>query len=228
MAQAASDPMLLATDLAELLVRKGVPFRDAHEVVGRIVGHCTRNQVDLRTLSRAELRSFHPRLRRKRRRAPRPRAQRREPEPRGWHGPGPGRRGARGGGDRGGRRARGARRTAAGATGPRTRRSGAQGREGSREGARGSTHARAAAGGWQRGVAWRTLLASRVHRAPRSLGPLARLDASAIGGYTVRLRSLWPAEATIAGRTRRQNRRRHRRRAPDRFRDEAPNRDESE
>ncbi len=60
MAKAASDPMLLATDLAELLVRKGVPFRDAHEVVGRIVGHCTRNQVDLRTLTRAELRSFHP------------------------------------------------------------------------------------------------------------------------------------------------------------------------
>ncbi len=60
MAKAASDPMLLATDLAELLVRKGVPFRDAHEVVGRIVGHCTRNQVDLRSLTRAELRSFHP------------------------------------------------------------------------------------------------------------------------------------------------------------------------
>jgi argininosuccinate lyase len=60
MAQAASDPMLLATDLAELLVRKGIPFREAHEVVGKIVGHCTRNRVDLRSLTRAELRSFHP------------------------------------------------------------------------------------------------------------------------------------------------------------------------
>ena len=60
MAQAASDPMLLATDLAELLVRKGVPFRDAHEVVGKIVGHCTRNEVDLRSLTHAELRRFHP------------------------------------------------------------------------------------------------------------------------------------------------------------------------
>jgi argininosuccinate lyase len=60
MAQAASDPMLLATDLAELLVRKGIPFREAHEVVGKIVGHCTRNRVDLRALTRAELRTFHP------------------------------------------------------------------------------------------------------------------------------------------------------------------------
>jgi argininosuccinate lyase len=34
---AASDPTLLATDLAEYLVKKGMPFREAHEVVGRIV-----------------------------------------------------------------------------------------------------------------------------------------------------------------------------------------------
>ena len=60
MAQAAADPMLLATDLAELLVRKGIPFREAHEVVGKIVGHCTRNRVDLRVLTRAELQRFHP------------------------------------------------------------------------------------------------------------------------------------------------------------------------
>ncbi len=59
MAQAAADPMLLATDLAELLVRKGVPFRDAHEVVGKMVGHCTRNKLDLRSLSRAVLQTFH-------------------------------------------------------------------------------------------------------------------------------------------------------------------------
>ena len=34
---AASDPNLLATDLAEYLVKKGMPFREAHEVVGKIV-----------------------------------------------------------------------------------------------------------------------------------------------------------------------------------------------
>ncbi len=37
MAQAATDPRLLATDLAERLVQEGVPFRGAHELVGRLV-----------------------------------------------------------------------------------------------------------------------------------------------------------------------------------------------
>ncbi len=59
MGEAAADPMLLATDLAEILVRAGVPFRDAHEVVGRIVGHVTRKQIDLRALTHADLQSFH-------------------------------------------------------------------------------------------------------------------------------------------------------------------------
>ena len=37
LAKAASDPLLYATDAAEALVRKGVPFRDAHEqVAGRV------------------------------------------------------------------------------------------------------------------------------------------------------------------------------------------------
>jgi argininosuccinate lyase len=35
---AASDPLLLATDLADYLVRKGMPFRQAHHVVGAVVG----------------------------------------------------------------------------------------------------------------------------------------------------------------------------------------------
>ena len=59
MAEAASDPMLLATDLAETLVRAGVPFREAHEVVGKIVGHVTRKRIDLRSLSHADMQSFH-------------------------------------------------------------------------------------------------------------------------------------------------------------------------
>jgi len=59
MAAAAADPMLLATDLAEILVLSGLPFRDAHEVVGKIVGHCTRKQIDLRSLSHADMQSFH-------------------------------------------------------------------------------------------------------------------------------------------------------------------------
>ncbi len=60
MGEAASDPMLLATDLAEALVREGVPFREAHEAVGRAVGHCVEKEVDLRSLSREDLHGFHP------------------------------------------------------------------------------------------------------------------------------------------------------------------------
>jgi argininosuccinate lyase len=60
MREAASDPLLLATDLAEALVRAGVPFREAHEAVGRIVQHCVSKQLDLRGLSRADLCAFHP------------------------------------------------------------------------------------------------------------------------------------------------------------------------
>jgi argininosuccinate lyase len=60
MAEAADDAMLLATDLAEVLVREGVPFREAHEAVGQIVGHCTRNAVPLRSLSHAEMQRFNP------------------------------------------------------------------------------------------------------------------------------------------------------------------------
>jgi argininosuccinate lyase len=60
MREAADDPMLLATDLAEELVRQGVPFRQAHEAVGRIVAHCNESGAPLRSLDREELRRFHP------------------------------------------------------------------------------------------------------------------------------------------------------------------------
>jgi argininosuccinate lyase len=59
MRQAASDPLLLATDLAETLVREGVPFRDAHEAVGKLVAHCGREGLDLRDLSREQLQEWH-------------------------------------------------------------------------------------------------------------------------------------------------------------------------
>ena len=59
MRAAAEDPMLLATDLAEILVREGVPFREAHEAVGRVVGHCVEKDLDLRSLSGEDLKAFH-------------------------------------------------------------------------------------------------------------------------------------------------------------------------
>jgi len=60
MRAAASDPMLLATDLAEALVRTGVPFREAHEAVGKVVAHCLETGADLGALSRGDLQAFHP------------------------------------------------------------------------------------------------------------------------------------------------------------------------
>ncbi len=48
-----------ATDLADYLVRKGVPFRDAHHLVGRIVGHAQESGRTLEELSLEELRGFH-------------------------------------------------------------------------------------------------------------------------------------------------------------------------
>jgi len=59
MRAAAEDPLLLATDLAEALVREGVPFREAHEAVGKLVQHCVSKRLDLRTLSREDLAGFH-------------------------------------------------------------------------------------------------------------------------------------------------------------------------
>ena len=46
-ATAASDPMLLATDLADWLVREGVPFRQAHELVGKAVAESIANNTPL-------------------------------------------------------------------------------------------------------------------------------------------------------------------------------------
>ena len=49
-----------ATDLADYLVRKGLPFRDAHEVVGRSVAYCVERGCDLADLALAELQRFSP------------------------------------------------------------------------------------------------------------------------------------------------------------------------
>jgi len=48
-----------ATDLADFLVGKGVPFRQAHEVVGRLVLDCEKKGINLAELSPSELASYH-------------------------------------------------------------------------------------------------------------------------------------------------------------------------
>ena len=52
-AAAVTDPLLLATDLADYLVKKGVAFREAHEIVGRLVGEAARSGVPLNELPAA-------------------------------------------------------------------------------------------------------------------------------------------------------------------------------
>ncbi len=59
---AASDPALLATDLADYLVRKGLPFRQAHHAVGALVALSERLGKPLDRLSLAELRSVEKRF----------------------------------------------------------------------------------------------------------------------------------------------------------------------
>ncbi|MDD5711803.1 MAG: argininosuccinate lyase [Smithellaceae bacterium] len=48
-----------ATDAAEYLVSKGVPFREAHRVVGTLVAYCLEKNKPLTALSLEELRRFH-------------------------------------------------------------------------------------------------------------------------------------------------------------------------
>jgi argininosuccinate lyase len=52
----------LATDLAELLVRRGVPFREAHEVVGHLVVWCQVHDCELDDVSDADLAKVSPHL----------------------------------------------------------------------------------------------------------------------------------------------------------------------
>ncbi|MGA9780016.1 MAG: argininosuccinate lyase [Verrucomicrobiia bacterium] len=54
---AAGDPALLATDLADYLVRKGMPFRQAHHVVGAVVALAEKAGKPLNRLTFAELQS---------------------------------------------------------------------------------------------------------------------------------------------------------------------------
>ncbi len=58
MRKAASRGFATATDLADYLVKKGMPFRDAHETVARAVRHCEEKGVDLGALPIQELKQL--------------------------------------------------------------------------------------------------------------------------------------------------------------------------
>src|SRR5688572_18874062 len=62
MAAAASDESIAATDLADLLVRQGVPFREAHGIVGGVVRGAEERGKALSELTAEELRELAPTL----------------------------------------------------------------------------------------------------------------------------------------------------------------------
>ncbi len=62
MADAAGDQMLAAVDIADLLVRKGVPFREAHGIVGSLVRYAVDTGKQLSELTDAELSKFSDQL----------------------------------------------------------------------------------------------------------------------------------------------------------------------
>jgi argininosuccinate lyase len=60
MFKAAESGYALATELADHLAERGLPFREAHHVVGRVVRYCADNNKELRDLDLSELEGFHP------------------------------------------------------------------------------------------------------------------------------------------------------------------------
>lgn len=55
-----ADGLILATDVADYLVQKGVPFRSSHEIVGRIVSFCLKEKRPLTDLILSEWKMFSP------------------------------------------------------------------------------------------------------------------------------------------------------------------------
>jgi argininosuccinate lyase len=62
MLSAASDPGLLATDLADYLVKRGVPFRQAHEIIGKLVAFSIEHRRPFTELTLLEYRQFSDRF----------------------------------------------------------------------------------------------------------------------------------------------------------------------
>ena len=53
---------LTATDIADYLVLKGIPFREAHEITGKTVNYCLKNDKNLEQVSLAEFQKLSPRF----------------------------------------------------------------------------------------------------------------------------------------------------------------------
>ena len=57
---AAKDPALLATDIVDYLVKKDVPFRQAHELVGKLVARALELNVALDNISPLQMQEISP------------------------------------------------------------------------------------------------------------------------------------------------------------------------
>jgi len=53
---------MTATDLADYLVRKNIPFRQAHAIVGKVVAHCQDRDIELIDMTLADLKTFAPEI----------------------------------------------------------------------------------------------------------------------------------------------------------------------
>ena len=60
MEQAAAGGFTNATDLADYLVRKGIPFRSTHEISGKLVHYCIERGISLSDVSLEEFKTFSP------------------------------------------------------------------------------------------------------------------------------------------------------------------------
>ena len=59
---AASDPLLLATDLADFLVERGVPFRSAHHYIGELVAFSEKKKISIPELEQVDAIKICPEL----------------------------------------------------------------------------------------------------------------------------------------------------------------------
>jgi argininosuccinate lyase len=62
MLNAAKGGFTNATDIADYLVKKGVPFRDSHGIIGKMVAYCIKNNKNIDELSLQELKEFSGRF----------------------------------------------------------------------------------------------------------------------------------------------------------------------
>ncbi len=60
MRAAASDPFLLATDIADYLVKKGIPFRKAHDIVGKLTAFSLSRRIPFQEIPLEDYQQFDP------------------------------------------------------------------------------------------------------------------------------------------------------------------------